>query len=434
MEENKNEMNPEEMNPQDVPLNEQEPLPQMPLTDDVAEPTFSKETLKKKRVAKKPAIIVAISVIAVSCLLLVCLAMGLFTPQDPWEKTMEAVFPTFSILESMTTGGGRVSVDATIASDLSDRVDKEPVQLHAEAALGQGGLQVSGSLGSRQHAVDLGVVVDKKGAQIYSDRLLDGGYSVAFKGLLEAIDQSIFAPDSGTDYALPKEIYDWIEEYVNKFDDPDEDVLEFEEIEKVLERMIKEIRKTAEVTQEDMTLSLIDADTKAQVTILTLDSEAIVIARDILVEAWDNNTDFYQELRDLFRAYVVSTDGEEVDTDDVLKALYEQLKTALDEYIELAEQNNFALELTYGMRGGYLIYASVDARMEVEVDKKGNRETTGITLSWTFSSRPSRDPSYDIVLLAYSGDERDKPLIVSHRQEGTRFTFTVDTENHDLTV
>jgi hypothetical protein len=428
MDENKNEMNHEEMQPNDaLPTSEQ--LPQ----DDLTEQGPPIDTPKKKKGGKRVAIIASICLIVLSSVLLVCMAMGLFTPEQPWDKTMNAVFPSWSMLESMATQGGSISLDVSIGSDLGDRVKKEPVRLHAEAALGRGGVMISGSLGGKQHKADLGVIVDATGAQIYSERLLDGGYSIAFDGLMEAIDQSIFALDSGTNYELPQEIYDWLEEYVESLEDPEEDVLEFEEISAVLDQIAAEVMKTAEVTHSDMTLALIDKNTKSKVTMITFDITAIEIVRDILLDQWKNNSVFYDELCDMLDVYSFRDEnGEEIDVDDIMDTLYDGLKTGLDDFIQEVKENDFKLKFTHATHAGYTVYVAADAQMTVS-DKKGSK-TTGATFSWTFTSKPSRDPSYDMVLLTYEGNERDKPLVISHRQEGGHFTFTIDTEQNDISV
>lgn len=429
----KNEMNNEGMQPNtDASVWESIPAEQEVLQE------ACEDLPKKKKSGKKAAIIASVCVILVSCALLVCMALGLFTPKQPWEKTLEAVFPSISILNDMETQGGRVAVDVAVGSDWSDRVKNTPLQLHAEAALGRGGVGFSGSFGSKHHAIDLGMIVDANGAQIYSDRLLDGGYSFAFEGLMDAIDASIFAPDSGTDYALTEEIYDALEEFIDSLDDPEKDVMTFDATLAVLERMAKEVMKTAEVTHQNMTLALIDADAKSKVSIITVNASALVAIRDILLDEWKNNPEFYKEIYDAFEAYLqnVITDegGQELDVDAFMDEVYEQLKASLDEYVEMAEQNDFRLQITYGTHAGYLVYLSVDVRMELETGTKGKKETTGATLNWTFTSRPDKDASYDIVLVTYVGSERDKPLIITYRQEKERFTFTVDTEVSDITV
>lgn len=423
MDETKNEMNREEMQPNGYEHMSDSATPNAPKTN---------------QTSKKMLIIGAVSLIVVSSVLLVCMAMGLFIPRQPWERTLDAVFPSFSMLESMAMQGGRVTLDASIASDLSDRVREKPLRLHAEAALGRGGLMISGSLGGDQHMADVALVADAKGVQIYSERLLDGGYSVASRGLMEAIDGSIFAPDSGTDYALPREVYDALKKYVDAMKDPERDVMEFEEIRAVLEHMAEKVMETAEVTREDATLSLVDGEAKVKLTVITFDVSAIEAIKDILLDEWKNNPAFYEELCELFDVYSGAASGgaagTEVDIDEVMDALYQQIKASLGEYIKTAKKNDFQLQITHATRGGYLVYASLDSHMMITINKNGIRKKTGSTYTLTFASDPNSNASFDLVMDAYDGDKKEKPLTVTYRQENDRFTLAVDTELKALTV
>ena len=393
---------------------------------------------KKKKKGKGAAVTAAVLVIVVSAALLICMALGIFSRTDPWERTLEAVFPPVAMLEDMATRGGLVSLDASIASDLSDRVQEEPVRLNAEVALGRGGVRFSGAMGSKGHMLDVGLVIDAKGGQIYSERLLDGGYSASFEGLMEAIDASIFAPDSGTDYALPKELYDGLKEFVDALNDPEQDGKKFEATSAVMQKIIRGVMESAEITRNEMTLTLIDANTPTDVTLITLDAAAIATLRDILLDEWKNNSVFYEELCELCEIYVSALPDEaveqEIDVDALVEDLYGEIKAVLDEFVELAEQNDFQLKITYATHAGYMVFLSVDARMSVEINQKGTRQTTGATLNWTFTSRPDRDASFDIVLVTYKGSEREKPLVISHRQERERFSFTMETDTDSISI
>ncbi|MBR2621642.1 MAG: hypothetical protein IKC97_04635 [Clostridia bacterium] len=442
MDENKNEWTNEEMNES---LNEQpkqtqptaEPTADSPSGEQELVTTASTPALAPKLSGAKKGLMIAgaIALILVSGVLLFCMAMGAFVPKTPVEKTMEAVFPEIALLDSIVTKGGSVSATANIGSDLSDRVQDKPVLMHADFVYGTNGLSLSGAIGSAEEQVDIGLLLDGDGVQIYSDRLLDGGYSIAFEGLIEGIDKSIFAPDSGTDYALPQELYDMIREYVESLNDPEQDAYEYEEIEVVLTAMLDAAMAHATIEEQTMTLALLDGSTTVTLHIMTLDAQAVIAATDVLLDAWVNNPEFYEELSSIVEAFMnIETDDMELemDIDDIMDVLYDELEVAIDTLIEGMQQDNALIRLMYGIKSGYLVYMEMAFEVDMAVDKEEGKERSVTTLRWTMTGQPKKDPSYDIKLVSRLGEESVELFSMSYRKQEDRYTLVMTISDSEL--
>jgi len=409
---------------------------------DIAESeTVPEQPPKKARGRKGLMIGGAIASIVVSTVLLVCVAVGMFSIKNPIDRTMDAVFPEVALLDEIAVKGGSVSFDASIGPDLSDQVKGDPVKLQADFVLGSNGVLLGGALGGGQEELDVGLLIDGEGAQIYSKRLVGGGYSIPFEGLMEAIDQSIFAPDSGTDYALPQELYDMLDEYIDSLDDP-EDSVEYEAIEGVLLSMLDAARQEATFVEEEKRIALLDGTTKATLYAVSLDVRAFNAAFDVLLDEWKHNEAFYDELSSLLELYMLEeTTDAPMDVDDAMDALYDELKTALDEASKYLDDSDINVCVAYAVHSGYLVYMCADVDMSIEVDTSKARADFSMHMGWTFTSNPSKDPSYDIVATARLDDEIRDIFRISHRMEGDRFTLTAqlgealtETDNAVLTL
>ncbi|MBE6660929.1 MAG: helix-turn-helix transcriptional regulator [Ruminococcaceae bacterium] len=392
-----------------------------------SEPPASQK--KKKRIILT-SVIAASAVIVVSVVLLVCMAMGLFTAKSPLEKTIEAVFPDIDLWENIAHSGGSISLQGRLDSDLGEKITDQPILLNAKVVLGEKGLLFAVDAGTEQEKMDLSLIVDSEGTQIVSDRLLSGGYSVAFEGLMGAIDQSIFAPNSGTDYAIPQEMYDALRKYMESSKE-EEELPSLVETEKVVRAMLDAAMQEATVTEEKKSIILADGAQELTLRVMCFDSKALRAATDVLFDEWKNNTAFHEELLSFMDAYmelyVMDGQEESLEAEEALKSFKDQLKSNVDAIIKNWKDTAYELKITYALNDGYVVYMEAEAKQELPVGKGTSKMTSVSHLDWKFSSDPGKDRSYIITMSATVDEQKTELFTFSYRQEGkTRFSLHVD--------
>ena len=355
--------------------------------------------------------------------------MGLFSAKSPLEKTLEVVFPEIGLLESITRTGGSLSLHASIGSDISEKITENPLVLNTNIVWGKNGVSLAADAGTEQEKIDLSFLVSNEGAQIFSDRLLDGGYSVTFEGFMDALDQSIFAPDSGTDYALPQQMYDALRSYMESLK-KEQELPALHETEKVLRAMLDAAMQVATVTEERKTVALTDKKEQLKLRTLTFDVQALSAAADVLWDEWQNNTAFYEEVSCLIAFYSdsASSDGEPATLstpDEKMQQLHDQIETKLDALIKKWQNYHVGFRITYGVQSGYLVYISVETFEDVWVQETKYISTANV--EWIFSSNPGRDPSYSIHAKSIMDEEETELFSVTYNKENDRFLLIFET-------
>lgn len=171
---------------------------------------------------------------------------------------------------------------------------RTPLYVSADYAFSGDAVKLEASLGAEQDRLDLGMIADEAGMQVYSNRLLEEtGYSVLFEGLMDTIDTSPFVPDSGTDYALTEELYEQIETFSEMLE---REPQSFEETAKVIAKAFDAMLEKAETTEKKETLALIDGDAKANVYTYTFNKDALQAFVAELQTQWQENDAFCDEV------------------------------------------------------------------------------------------------------------------------------------------
>lgn len=338
---------------------------------------------------KKNVLPIALIIGSVCTVLLFCgIVLSMFFAKSPFEKTVKAVFPSTELFGELIAEGGKLTVEGELANDLLDRNLKESVCFSAESVFSLDSTLFKLTAGAKDDRIDLSVLADKEGVQVFSDRLLRGdGYGISFDGLMEAIDASPFAPDSGTNYALSREMYDAIKEYAELLE---EEPQTFEQTALVLAKASDAMLKKAQIYKKRETVSLVDGDTKAKVYSYTFGAESFDAFIDVLSDEWENNEAFRKEIES------ADIDGQII---PFIEKTLKELKMREDS-IPREESPFKDLEVTckYAVKGGYLVYA--DCLITDSSYKKENSVFAAIK----FTDNPKKDPSYDIAFSVTQGE------------------------------
>lgn len=178
--------------------------------------------------------------------------------------------------------------------------------------------------------------VSKDEAYITEEEVIDGSYGLKFKELVEQLDDSIFAPDSGTDYEMPEEVYDMITQALEKVDENEKMVKDFQ---KLAEKLIKKVWKIAAETYEfekENKEERINGE-KVSVRLITMTIEDDTTADFIealydFISETDLIVDFLEKYEETFNSYMeLAGNGEAGSIVDMYEDAIDELGDQVDE-------------------------------------------------------------------------------------------------------
>ena len=181
-------------------------------------------------------------------------ALALFLPMlvgDPVANTWNAVFfetePIYELLESWEEDGWQARVECDVPSELSGLLQDFYVELKGN---GDGEREeIELSIGAEQSKMKVSLYYDDEIVAL-KGLSTDKEEYVSFprKGLVAALDASVFHPESNTRYAMEEEEYHELQVLLRNFEQIDEDAREIEEdfAEEVMEIVYRELKPTLE--------------------------------------------------------------------------------------------------------------------------------------------------------------------------------------------
>lgn len=299
---------------------------------------------------------------------------------SPFMKTMKAVMPELELYEKVAEGGGEyglnVKIDKDILPQLSSPID---VSLNAKSSKNAALFGANVAIGDSKIDMSIGSTGDE--LLVKSEALLgESAYYVNIKDkFLEELDNSIFAPESGSKYAIPQEFYDALKESIENSSKNEETAEIFED---AIKNIAKEIKKVVEVKKENKEIELVDGVTKAKVYTVVMDQTTLVKIVDIVIGELETN----EELREAIESYTAlaeSDDDSEGEAKDVVDEIIEGLKETKPEI----EKSSFKVTLTSAEKSGYMVALTADINDENE---------DVLDFSWVFSSDPEKNPEFDL--------------------------------------
>ena len=308
------------------------------------------EELKPKKRSKLP-LIISLSAVGAVLIAVAVVAAMLFIPlytTPHWENTFNAIF--FDTSEMQAFAG---SLSDGISAEINLGLDKEltgllkdinfKLSVASKFAEDSESGSLTLSLEEGKNSLALSVIYDKDSAAIGVYGLNNGKaendpvyVSVPRENICEEFKKSVFAPDSGSDFALEKEVFDEIAEALETFESLDgkQEKGNLEEpISKIAEQIASVIDPKTSLRFSDSEFALV-----SNVSV-TLTKEDLVSIIDVIIEEAEANEEFEAVLNSTY--FSVSADGTQI-------SLVESLKEAKDELPE------GEITFSYSVSGDYV--------------------------------------------------------------------------------
>ncbi len=380
----------------------------------------------KKGKKKVAALLIAIGSGLATLIAATAIVWAVANQTTPLEKTVSAILPDLSTLE---VEQGEVRVQGTLGEDIlcsSGTVPQgfRPLPFDIVAAQSEKGeMYIKGSVGFEDDPADVVLMSGDEQLYLSSSLMGDRTLGLAAKDAEDIKDQlreSLFAPDSGSRYALPQEQFDSLLEMLT--DETDEDLSAADQIKlnKAMKRILRRMESILEEQLEDETRKKTEVslyDGKAEATLYTYTFSAGLV--DALLAGLRAEMTEHDDLRTVVEllgkengaATKLQVSGlsasrlatgdtaEAAQGSDTWEAFCETLEDALKSIEKSVADEPFKVRLVYAVRGGYLVRAEV---VLTHLGENGEAYTNSVGRVWQesivclFCKDPSEDPSFSI--------------------------------------
>ncbi len=357
-----------------------------------------------KRRSKKWVILIPVVTLTV-VLIAVCTTFLLsYLTTSPFQRTMETVFPSLEVLFDMQDKG-TVTVDANIGNDLADNLKSEPLHVKAQYGYNKKYTKSVLSFGHDENMVGAEFLYDDDRLEISSPDLIGKDrYYVELDGLKKALDKSVFAPQSGSDYALSDEYYNLIKQAL---DDRKQNEKTVEILTEVIQNILSDLEGELTVETSTETVDLLSGKTKAKVSTVKIDEDFLLTAINALLNEWETNG----ELRELGEDWWKNAGLKDADL-----SLDQFVKDAVHNYKEAITQAKPKLVIRYAECNGYFVFAEITVSAE-QKNEKNEFEKADIRFTWTFHKNPSKNSDFEITVDYMLGQEKLMELCVVYDRE-----------------
>ena len=169
---------------------------------------------------------------------------------------------------------------------------------------------------------------------VEEEHILEGAYGAKFSTLADELKDSIFAPDSGSDYEMDEEVFDLIIDALENTSDSENFKNDAEKLlKKVGKDIVNIVLDNAEIEAKNTTVRLNGDKTKVRQIIITIDEDAM---QDIVVAVYD----YFCESQDIvnfineYEDTIIFMLGDAYDDDE-----YDSLEEAYEELLEDMEDD-----------------------------------------------------------------------------------------------
>ena len=291
-----------------------------------------------------------------------------------------------------------------------------------------------------------GVYLDQNKLVVNSQELLGGAYGVDFKNAVDEMKNSVFAPDSHSDYEMDPFVYYQIVAYLEIMNS---DAFDSEKVQKLRDKardcFMTSIKNNATFTKDDETVEVLGEDIDAVLVTVSMDDEIIINAVE---ETWDmlkNDPTFKDLLESYFYLKPIGNQGivdediygiydheePDVEPDDEANEtdrMIEDIEDAINDLEETLNGCSLTLKLYFNNRQSTLM--RVDFKVSVEVDDTREKAYVYIELGNTLSS-------FEGLRITANATEDGKyvndPVVIEVKVTDTdsRYKLTITTENFD---
>lgn len=328
---------------------------------------------------------------------------SLLAPKDPFANTLLALSPE---LKSFRGDNVRVTASASLGKDLIGILNETPLDLSLEYTVSENreiGYRLTG--GAKDDVTDWYLSMNGEGFTTGSDRLLDFDYTLNKDGVRESLKKSVFAPDSGTRYAIPEESFDNLLDFLDPQSENAQDLSVMREAFKRIAEKVKEKTDPVETKEE---ITLFGETVTATVRTVTLDKVFFLNLIDAVEEETEENPAF------LKLVHITSESGEEEETPD-LKAVLEELRGSVSD-------SKITAVLKWAEYKNYFVL------FDLVISEEGEKDEIGCRIELT--KNPKKDPSLHFELTAEGETVGAMTLDVTGKGKERRTDWKIDFEDN----
>ena len=386
-------------------------------------PTPDAPVHEKKRSAL-PLIIISV-LLGVAVLAATITAGALFFPiikGDQWSNTADRVFfdsADLAVFTEALSEGSQTKLSVALDSELTGLLNDVNLKLTASGKTECGEVTLSLQGGSSELLLSIIYSEESIAMAVYDPALKADGIrylSLPRKGIAEEFKESLFAPDSGSDYALDEAVYNELLTILESVDSAEQE-LDREKLQESIDRITEEIAKILEPS-----VSIRFAEGKLalcqDVSITVTQNDLAKIIDAVIAEAEANET-----LAEWLESMLGQTVGGEKD-------LIELLRSAKDELPEGEIVVEWTTEGSY-VKQFRLAHEDTDDAFEVILDFIYGEETDRAELTLTESGKESTRITYE---RTESDEKLTCTLSVDIEGETVESTADYDRESGALTI
>ena len=386
---------------------------------------------------------------------LVVLGIILFAKNDPTAQVAVAAAKSMDAVKKTEAGkfaGELEKSEVKLGVDLQKIANGQiPLNAAAEVTMSQdleaGKMSLILSvLVKGKELADLGFYMDDKDLAVTSDTLLgDDVYGLTFKTLPDDLKKSIFAPDSGSDFELPDEIYN----ILSQIDESPYAMYKegrgaFKELaEAGGKKLLESLKKNAEISKDEGKLTVGKSSQDCRIVKAEADEEATrAIVEDMV--AWLKEEATREKLERFFSVYakignIVNGGNSKKDAEDLLDDFYKELDNSVKEMKDsesditfyISKDNGqligFEAEYESGKDQGSLKFAAgpdFESPEEIRVEIDSNGEET----IFTYEVKENSDSAYKAEVTVENDDKQSFTFDWKKKRGG----FTISREGFPL--
>lgn len=347
---------------------------------------------RKKKQKKKWLIGLAIGLFVLLAAFAIALTAGLFTkPARMFGLTLRrsslAVQKSdlFSLAEDLTEDG-RISLSVDFSEMDTDRLSIEFLKNLADTAKLSATVRLQGNAEDfsmqanlqDKTVLDLDLLLKDQNLVAGSTSLLGKtNYGVNLKTLARELPDSLFAPGSGSDYALPQNLYNFLMEWDGMIDLTSARQTAKTQLRRLGFQAVNAMDEYGEIEKSRETITVGSSEIRAQVISIEMDGAALCRISKKLID-WMRHDDAFRDfLRDniakpsLLTVVFTNRDAYERDLDaaSALESLFDYLETLQEKLESYADSHELNLVLTGYIKGFRGQMVQLDVRFTDDGEK-----------------------------------------------------------------
>lgn len=275
----------------------------------------------------------------------------------------------------------------------------------------------------------LNLALDENNIAVSIDDFHGGQYyGVSGETMLDDFRNSIFAPDSGSNFALDQQTYEMIESLIENMQNMGEDSKLTKELDTVLNIFTESFENSSisECTTAYDGAKVLGKERDGRTKTYEITKADIENFLEILIDRLENLSNEEEEAFASLLDTMTNVSGEEITVRDLTKALKESLNS-----LKSVEDNNTKIKIQFVYVYTCLSAVTIEAKSSNE-DYYGNMTVEKTVIALDFGEKPNQDKDIVFTMVNYEdGEEQDRTEVayrVKSDKDKTTVTFAVNSE------